>query len=478
MNVIPIQNCNEIDLDKHALIEASAGTGKTYTIENLVVRMLLEKEMNLENILLVTFTEKAAGELKTRIRENIISALEKVGSDNKKSRKLQDSLVNFDSASIYTIHGFCQSILTDFSFEVGQPFDLEVVDDGPLYEKLLYEQMRSKWKKQYGDDLSDVLELSGFPNVNTMKKESGWISKVLDTAKSYNELRGDCLLPEIPNDFNIDQIKQELVKGQCKMLDIIGFLDKDNLKNSKLYTEYGELNFNAASRKSRQNDIILPLLEFLKDSLRDSVNDDESIINCFSLFLDKISAKSYYEKEGISCLIPNKWNNKGGSNLDEKCPYLNQLVSIIENIIADVTNARHMLSIATIKQLGNDIAQYKRKNGLIGFDDMLTHVALAIDSSNNNHSLERLRTRYKYALVDEFQDTDAIQWKIFRKIFLYGKDQRLYLIGDPKQAIYSFRGADVFTYLEARKELNALADKGEAMLYSLETNYRSCQGLI
>ncbi|MGR3178574.1 MAG: UvrD-helicase domain-containing protein, partial [Candidatus Anammoxibacter sp.] len=69
MNVIPIQNCNEIDLNKHALIEASAGTGKTYTIENLVVRMLLEKEVNLENILLVTFTEKAAGELKTRIRE-------------------------------------------------------------------------------------------------------------------------------------------------------------------------------------------------------------------------------------------------------------------------------------------------------------------------------------------------------------------------------------------------------------------------
>ncbi|MGR3319261.1 MAG: UvrD-helicase domain-containing protein, partial [Candidatus Anammoxibacter sp.] len=146
--------------------------------------------------------------------------------------------------------------------------------------------------------------------------------------------------------------------------------------------------------------------------------------------------------------------------------------------IADITNARHMLSIATIKQLGNDVAQYKRKNGLISFDDMLTHVALAIDSSNNNPSLERLRTRYKYALVDEFQDTDVIQWKIFRTIFLYGKDQRLYLIGDPKQAIYSFRGADVFTYLEARKELKALADNGKAMLYSLETNYRSCPGLI
>ncbi|MGR3219868.1 MAG: UvrD-helicase domain-containing protein, partial [Candidatus Anammoxibacter sp.] len=473
MNVIPIQDCSEIDLDKHALIEASAGTGKTYTIENLVVRMLLEKDVNIENILLVTFTEKATSELKKRIRENIISALENVGSDNRKAGKLQDSLVNFDSASIYTIHGFCQSILTDFSFEVGQPFELEVTNDDPLYEKLIYEQMRSGWKKQYGDDLPDVLKLSDFPNVNSMKRESGWISNVLDTAKSYNKLRGDCLLPETPSDFNIHQLKQELTKRQSKILDIIGFLDKDYLENSKLYVEYGELTFNAGSRKTRQNDIILPLLEFL----RDSSNNEESLLNCFSLFLDKIdkiSEKKYYKEEGISCLIPTNWNKKTGSNLEEKCPYLNQLVSFVKDII----DVRHMFSIASIKQLCNDVTRYKMKNGLISFDDMLTHVSTAIDSNNNNHSLERLRTRYKYALVDEFQDTDVIQWKIFREIFLYGKDQLLYLIGDPKQAIYSFRGADIFTYIEARKELQSLADKNKARLYSLETNYRSCQGLI
>ena len=101
-----IKDCKDIDLNKHALIEASAGTGKTYTIENLVVRILEEKDVLLDKILLVTFTEKATSELKNRIRENIKRELCNSEITVSKAKRLNEALVNFDSASIYTIHGF------------------------------------------------------------------------------------------------------------------------------------------------------------------------------------------------------------------------------------------------------------------------------------------------------------------------------------------------------------------------------------
>ncbi len=161
--MIQVHDCGEIDLGKHALIEASAGTGKTYTIENLVVRLLEERaDLGLENILLVTFTEKATSELKMRIREKIEHSLKNPGGEGEKSRKLQDALDIFDQAPIYTIHGFCQTVLRDFAFENGTVFQSEVMEDAPLFNTLLKEQMRSLWPKRYGKDLAKVLKISGF----------------------------------------------------------------------------------------------------------------------------------------------------------------------------------------------------------------------------------------------------------------------------------------------------------------------------
>ena len=148
----PIGDIAAMDLSRHALVEASAGTGKTYTIENLVVRLLKEDpELNLENILLVTFTEKATSELKLRIRQKIEETLDGDHYLNATVRKkLRETLDGFDSAGIYTIHGFCHTLLKEFPFETGNLFQQEVIDDGPLLEKLLREQMRTDWPRRYG----------------------------------------------------------------------------------------------------------------------------------------------------------------------------------------------------------------------------------------------------------------------------------------------------------------------------------------
>ena len=121
-----VDDIAHIDLTRHALIEASAGTGKTYTLENLVVRLLKERpDLALENILMVTFTEKATSELKMRIREKLEQEL---GPDGAVAQKIKATLDAFDTASIYTIHGFCHTVLKDFAFENGSLFQNELVE--------------------------------------------------------------------------------------------------------------------------------------------------------------------------------------------------------------------------------------------------------------------------------------------------------------------------------------------------------------
>ena len=153
---VPLTSIHDIDLDHHAVIEASAGTGKTYCIENLVVRILLEKDCTIDQILLVTFTEKATGELHKRIRDNIVAAIADSSEDPDARTRLQDALENFDTAQIFTIHGFCQRMLQQYAFENGEGFQLELVSDRPVFEKCLHEQQRRDWPRRYQHNLEQI----------------------------------------------------------------------------------------------------------------------------------------------------------------------------------------------------------------------------------------------------------------------------------------------------------------------------------
>jgi exodeoxyribonuclease V beta subunit len=310
-----VDDIANIDLSRHALIEASAGTGKTFTLENLVVRLLKERpDIQIENILVVTFTEKATSELKARIQEKLVEQIQM--ADDKETdgafvQKISDTLDAFDRAAIATIHGFCHSILKDFTFENQGLFQNEVVDDGPIFESLLKEQMRKTWPQTYGEHLKELLKISAF-----------------------------------------------------------------------------------SSQKDQ--------------------------------FLARV--------------------------------------------------------INPVKQLQTDAARVKRQNGWISYDDMLSQVASALHSDHCSGLIQTLRAKYKIAFVDEFQDTDPVQWQIFKRLFLDDStgpsENLLILIGDPKQAIYSFRGADVYAYLEARNEMERLSETGGANLYSLATNWRSKPELV
>ncbi|MFO7598317.1 MAG: UvrD-helicase domain-containing protein, partial [Candidatus Desulfacyla sp.] len=459
MTYLPVEDIQQIDLGHHGLIEASAGTGKTYTIENLVVRLLREEaDVELENVLIVTFTEKAASELKVRIREKIEGALNDPDLDPATVKKLRLCVDEFDRAAIHTIHGFCQGVLRDFAFENSTPLESEVIQDGPLYETLLKEQMRRMWPQIYGEDLKETLDLSQFN-----EKKDEFLKAVVRLATSLNERAGDRLLPDLGGrDFKA--IKEEIDSVCVNVGSLIepGFSDR-----------YDHLNFNATAKRSILQKMVVPLEQYFSKAKTETFD-----LSAFSAFMTRIQEVSSSQRKGLDCLIPEKWN-KGGDNL-HVCPELAAVKQGLEDAAQRLKELRHCLTVDAVHQLQADVTLTKQVHGWISYSDMLNLVETALHAEGAADLLSRLRERFRVAFIDEFQDTDPVQWRIFKKIFIDSPDEfgnRLFVIGDPKQAIYAFRGADVYAYLSAKIEMEALArEKGGP--YSLAVNWRSQPPLI
>lgn len=464
MSYILVDDTAQIDLNRHALIEASAGTGKTYTIENLIVRLLKERrDIALENILMVTFTEKATSELKIRIRAKLEQELTILSQDSAAVQKIKDTLDAFDTASIYTIHGFCHTVLKDFAFENGSLFRNDVIDDKPLFDTVLKAQMRKAWPEIYSEYLPEILHMSGFST-----RKDRFLALVLDVARRiYRPSVGDEIKPNTEGK-TIGQIHSEIKTLVRQLKTLIGVPPE--------FSEgFNRLNIQGGSKKSLMDKIVIPLETYL-------AQNDENNFTMASLsdLIDRIQQTQSSGRQGIKCLIPNKWLKQGAN--PQVCPNLEPVVEKVEGLIETHNSLVHFLAVHSIKQLQKEAALVKQQNGWISYDDMLSQVASALYGDNSAALLKKLRTKYRVAFVDEFQDTDPVQWRILKKIFLdhpaEHSENRLYLIGDPKQAIYSFRGADVYAYLDARNKMQRLSTAGQANMYSLATNWRSRPELI
>lgn len=472
MKSIDIQSPEEINLDIHGLIEASAGTGKTYTIENMVVSLLGKEKpggglRSLEEILVVTFTEKATAELKVRIRQKIESAIEELssgrpaGKDAKKLANLTIALDNFDTASIFTIHGFCQRLLTHYAFENGGPFTAEVVDDGEIYQRMLIHQMRESWPQQYGADLEFFLSLSGF------SRDGNWEARIIEVARKYRPRCDDVLVPGPDFSISRESVENKLKKFISEISDSLLFRN-DAPGEAELYHQYQDLKMHGSSRKSINDKIFGPLFSLLSDE-----KGEGALYERVSGYIDICETSGPFKDSGFSLL---REKLKEPEEIDEKCPGLPALVKLLEGLRTFIQSLKAQLTVNTVVRLKEDVARYKREQGCMSYDDMLVFVYDAL--RQGRLLLQSVRQHYSVALVDEFQDTDPIQWSIFRTIFLESQQHRLFLIGDPKQAIYSFRGADIYAYLEAKEEIAERARNGKACIYTLSRNWRSLPGMI
>ncbi|PCJ56783.1 MAG: hypothetical protein COA79_17675 [Planctomycetota bacterium] len=432
--MIPLNDIKDINLDSHGLFEASAGTGKTYTIEHLIGRIICEKKIPLHKILIVTFTEKATSELTARIRSQLLLLLK--NSDNEDTAELiKESLDQFDQASIFTIHGFCQNILKDYQFESGSAFNVTLGDDVLIRDSIITEEIIKTLPEIFNNDLSNVLELIGFKE-DEFKKSINNILKYFKQHPRYH-LSSSAAPEDLANQIN--SIKQ-------KLIEISDYCQNDLFELLVVTKDF----------KKNKATAFCNTLSFFKNYKKNGFQD-------YSLFTTFEKADFYLKKA--------KFSEEVESLLED---YLERLKDLNHDLVL-LKSAVYSLFALNISRKTRD---YKVQHNVISFDDMLLNTCNLINSKNSDDVIRKIREKFQYALVDEFQDTDIIQWEIFDKLFLDSPDNILYLIGDPKQSIYRFRNADINTYLEAKNKIIELNKDNKAHIYSLQTNYRSFPKLV
>jgi len=422
---------------RHAVIEASAGTGKTYTIENEVVRLIVDEGIPLTRILIVTFTEKATGELRRRVREKLEAAWRK-DPHGPRAAELRASIDAFDDAAIYTIHGFCARMLSEYAFETRLPFTLQQLDDPLIWERLFARSLRGYWRRVIltdDDPLRNRLAFDG----------KFYQDDVLRVAKQL--MPGDILLPEPTTP--LASASQTVSMHLTTLQRTFGMVPAD-VSQSPFLAQLSALKLHGSTKKSLQTHYagFLSLLQrYQQEGLTDEVLGDVC---------------GWHPSDTLAKHLPTLIEHGLLTEQDE---------GAFIGILGVQDGLKAGIITHAIKQLADSMSRYKREGGFIDFNDMLLLVREAMQQAPA--LIRLLRERYAVALVDEFQDTDQVQWEIFRTVFA-DDAHRLIVVGDPKQAIYSFRGANVNAYLAA---CNDLATHGGER-HSLDTNWRSYPPLV
>lgn len=444
-----------IELTGFNMIEASAGTGKTWTIAALYILLLLEKELLPEQILVVTYTKSATAELRDRIRNRIATTLEIFnGSRTASSDLLEQILINdrrqnpgraalllnralysFDNAAIFTIHGFCQRALIDNAFESGSLFDCEMItDQSSLVQQVCDDFWRSAIMTRSEDFIGQLVSNRITPEKLAEPFRGHYQNPDLQVVP--DGLDGDLspLLRQLEEEFKA--FSSIWRKEQTEIVSLLkeAGLHQGSYSAKQIETAAGNVTNYILSAFAKADCDKLEL--FTSSRIESKTTKTTRYIPDHEFF--KVSQRLYELKVSID------------STFQDKMMYCSQELK---------------------KWLANRLASQKKTLNQRCFDDLLLDLHLALKSEKGALLADRLRDRYKAAMIDEFQDTDPMQWGIFRQI---GSKEGypLFLIGDPKQAIYSFRGADVFAYLNAARSVS------NSRQLTLNTNFRSVPKLV
>ncbi|OCG09135.1 exodeoxyribonuclease V subunit beta [Gilliamella sp. wkB178] len=448
-------NLFDLPLTGRSLIEASAGTGKTYSLAFIYLRLLLgigknsyPKPLDVSKILVVTFTKAATQELRSRIRQNIqelklgllqgqhtdpiYQQLIKLIDDPKIAlQKLTEAQQSMDDAAIYTIHSFCQRILTSHAFESGVLFEqilvtdeyqlqLQVVQDfwrfyfTPLEKHLAYLVLDS-WQ----DPISLLADIKPYLNGDLHNATEFNPDVVIKISDFYN------------NNFKkIDAIKKIWLASLEKITRII----KQSDVNKQSYSSRNLPNWLAkVSMWANQETNTFELPDELK----------------------KFSQTILVSKTKPGKMVP-----------------IHAVFELIAELYSQPLDLKNQILMDIVAIVRQGIYAEKIKYGEISFDDLLLQLNRALRAKTGNRLAKSIATKYCVALIDEFQDTDPIQYQIFDRIYNnQNKEAGLLFIGDPKQAIYSFRGADIFTYLKAKQSV------GENY-FTMDVNWRSSSSMV
>lgn len=410
-------------------IKASAGTGKTYNIQKIVRQLLERKEVpQLEKILIVTFTEKAAGELRDRIRKEL------TGFD-----------ADVDNAPIYTIHSFCQKTLEEFAFTANKPASLELIDE---------------------EEISDFIDRAirdGLENDENFRTELIPLFENAENKDSFIESLKDDLKQAVAKyypDEKIVELEKEIQKATFNGREI-------TIDEYKIYSSFDLL---IETQEFKDN---LAKLEILAQQNKEKFERE-------SIELDDKKKKKLEEQ---LLKLPNFYKDLKSHLVNKEIKFDGQKFRSFKNeeeqklfrFFYELKNIKGLFKIFTanfyqmhLPNLYQAWQLEKSQNKQQSFNDMIRNVREAVCEKNSALKKE-LQKKYDVAIIDEFQDTNQQQWDIFREVFK-NENHSLIVVGDPKQSIYAFQGADVNVYE------NAIGTFENG--YKLSHNYRSTDQMI
>jgi len=456
----------DLDYKHDAIIEASAGTGKTFALEHIVKRLVETKVIeDIRNLLLVTFTEKAAGELKERIRKILVDA---------RTDACANAVKHLDEATICTIHSFCQELLQEYPFESGMQMTSDVIaSDRTLIEKAAQTVIvGEEFRVQFGEAFSDEMKKwDGAKDVNGLK--NAVVKRVAAIVQSGLE-------PKIWR----DEYTVQCFEGYRQLLrDIVDGIKYDN--GGKAVGKYILDQVHFTNRQGRQKEQFENIDVQLEDLWRvglDAKDVKETGIRLLGAIGGIGVSFGLYGPDGQKML------GADGNDLkfDKQFPKYKKLKDLANEAskIAEITLLDKVGELAHAEFL-----RLKKQSRTMTFDDMVLEVSRMVkdavhdvENAAKQAFLKSLRMRYRIVLVDEFQDTDNKQWDIFRLLFscrvgkIAGVNPEqgcLIVVGDPKQAIYGFRGADIKIYLKAKQEIDTQGQK-----FQLKKMFRSTREMV
>lgn len=432
-------NASEVPLEGSNLIEASAGTGKTFSIAILVLRLILENRLSVKEILMVTFTKAAVAELEERIRLFIRQASAVSQGENIENtiitslvhraiarsslgevqEILKEATLFLDETSVLTIHSFCQQSLNEFAFETGQLFGADLLQDSQV---LIDEEVNIFWRKYI---TSIPAELLSYLYRHQLDRSS-FSSVVKEHLQGKRYFYYDSKTDYKITDIDYSSILSTVQSLEEKKVDLVQYVI-DNAQSLRALSEA-----NASAKRAN-----FPAL----------VDEPEKFIAGI-----KGKATSQYIQNIYSDIIEGINTNSGVEG---------QIEGVIQELIVH-------LNCMVISEASTGIEQHKRIHNQLFYDDLIVNLHDALVEQDNPALVNCLQQKYKAVFIDEFQDTDRLQYEIFEKAF--ADNTIVFYIGDPKQSIYSWRKADLFTYFKARQSVD--------QVYGMNQNYRSSEALI
>lgn len=449
------------------LIEASAGTGKTFTLAALYLRLVLghggdargfARPLLPPEILVVTFTEAATEELRQRIRDRLAQAARAFVDGQATGDPILDGLLAdypddderqaagqrldaaaqwMDEAAIHTIHGFCNRMLKQHAFDSGSLFNLELNEDAGEEQ---FQAACDYWRtviRRFPAAAAPGLRAAGLDGPQAL----------LAAARPLiGHVQADEALPE-PVALWLDTVgPQQALEQQARRA-----LDQELPALRAWVAEALEQGWlHGATYKADKVPAMLDQLAAYAEGFPATGKDSLKALRNFSSGGLRLNKKGLDQRPDLTCL--------------------DALQRVLESREDNAAPRTALLQHAAA-WIERRVAMMRRQTATMGFDDMLTRLRDALADPANGPRLARvIREQFPVALIDEFQDTDPVQYGIFAALYADQPDTGWFMIGDPKQAIYAFRGADVHTYLQARQATHSQ--------HTLGRNFRSAKAMV